>query len=155
MSRPGPKPKPTRLKVIRGEWDHRTMMPEPQAEFGECPPPPDLAAPARKIWEDLGPELVRKGLLCPRYANEFRAYCTAEAELLRVESRLAESGAIVPGKDGYLVSAPAAREFRYFAQLTHQLGAAFGLTPLAVTQLAHAAHDSLKQERGEPDRLLG
>jgi len=129
------------------------MLPEPQAEEGECPVPDDLAPEARRIWLELAPELERKGLLAPRYALSFRTYCAVSAELLRCEVLLAKSGPVIAGKGGRVVSNPVSREYRHYAILHRLLGMEFGMTPAAVTTMGRQAGRGAG-DVGDPERLL-
>lgn len=160
MAKPGPKPTPTHLQVLRGHWDRRTMMPEPAAEQGPCPPPDDLDDASREVWEQLRPELETMGLLAPRYSYLFRVLCETVVVNRQAGDLLMRSGPMISegtadGKRRPVVN-PTLRAYRQTTRQLMDLSAEFGLTPASVTALARDAGHARNPEtdRGDPRRLL-
>ena len=150
--RPGRPAKPAALRLLQGNPGKRPVEEGPAAPRGPCPPPEDLSPPARARWDELADELEGSGLLTPRYAGTFAAYCESYAAWRRSANLVAQAGPVV-NREGTVVSNPASREFARFALLVRAFGSEFGLSPGAVTGLARVKGD---QDDGlSPSRLLG
>lgn len=63
-TKPGPRPQPTNLVLLRGNPGKRTRPEEPKpAPVVDTKPPAGMSADAEKLWKRLAPELSRVGLL--------------------------------------------------------------------------------------------
>ena len=153
MTKPGPKPKPTTLRLLEGNRGRLRIPAEMQIEHGDVEPPETLSAGAREVWDRLAPELVRKLLLAPRFVDEFVVYCEAIPAFVRAAAIIAAAGPVVQGRNGGLVSNPASKEFARYANIIRIFGSEFGLSPAAVTAIAR---DNAEAEAAlSPARLLG
>jgi P27 family predicted phage terminase small subunit len=152
MGRRGPRPTPAPLRLLTGNPARRPVPPEPSPEKGPTDPPEHLAGEARVVWHRLAPELVAKGLMAPRYLDNFADFCVAVVAT-QASARLLQAAGPVISKDGVLVSNPASREFRHYARLVRDLGADFGMTPASLTNIARAM--ATPEPAGGPERLLG
>jgi P27 family predicted phage terminase small subunit len=152
MGRRGPPPKPAPLRLLEGNPSKRRVPREPSPTPGACPAPTFLDAREREVWERLVPELEAKKLMAPRYQDNFANLCRSIVAGQRAGELLAVAGPVVQ-RDGALVSNPASREFRLYAHLTRLLGADYGLTPAALTNIARA--NEQPDAPGGPARLLG
>jgi len=101
----------------------------------------------------LAPELEGKGLLAPRYLDTFELFCTAVVHWRRAERLVQQAGPVIQGRMGEVVSNPAAREFARFGTMVRNLGADFGMSPAALTAMAHA--NAKLPDAESPARLLG
>ncbi|MBO8169974.1 MAG: phage terminase small subunit P27 family [Thermoanaerobacteraceae bacterium] len=63
MGRPGKKPEPTKLKLIKGTEKRYINENEPRPQPIAPDPPSWLPTEAKKAWKELAPELERLGLL--------------------------------------------------------------------------------------------
>jgi phage terminase small subunit len=63
MSKPGPKPEPAEIKLIKGNPGKRPIEPSPQPTPVAPKPPSWLLPEAKKRWKELAPELEQLGLL--------------------------------------------------------------------------------------------
>ncbi|MFC3616081.1 phage terminase small subunit P27 family, partial [Lutimaribacter marinistellae] len=64
MAPRGPKPKPTRLKLLQGTArKHRLARAEPEPETVSPTPPDHLAGPALEEWGRVVAEMVRLGIM--------------------------------------------------------------------------------------------
>lgn len=76
--KPGRRPKPTALKIAKGEKKSRINFDEPKFSAEEdSAPPPELNALAIKEWSRLFPELTKSGALKITDRQTFAAYCYA------------------------------------------------------------------------------
>lgn len=156
MGRRGPPPKPGPLRLLEGNRGHVKVPsnPEPVALPGPCSEPPEHLNPeAQSVWRSLAPELEAKGLLAPRYMLAFEVFCDAVVQYRRAEKVLAQTGPLVQGHRGVVVSNPASREFSRYAAIMLVYGREFGFTPASVTAIARGASE--RPAEGSPARLLG
>ena len=114
MARTGRPPKPASLRVLEGNRGKRAIPSEPAADPGPCDPPAHLSAESRAVWIRIAPELEQKGLLAPRYLDLFEVFCDALVQYRRAARILNQTGPLVRGRAGDLVTNPAAREFARF-----------------------------------------
>lgn len=147
MAKRGPKPKPTRLKVIEGNPGHRPLNEnEPAAPVGDLPDPPSFLHPlAVEHWHFVAPDLYGMGVLSRIDVAVFAAYCQCFARWRIAEEAIAKdakkrgnkatSGLTVKTKNGNVIQNPmlstANAAFRDMAKLAAELG----LTPSARTTL--------------------
>ncbi len=143
--------KPTALKVLEGNLGKRRIVPDPPVEDGPCPPPDGLSAPARAVWARLAPELVAKGLLRPRFTDNFAVLCEAYVNWQKAAELVAMGGPVVM-REGALISNPASREFARYAHLVRVFAADFGLTPAALA--GRGEPEPPRDGRRDPARLL-
>jgi P27 family predicted phage terminase small subunit len=153
MGHRGPPPKPTPLRVLEGNRGHRPLPPEPTPEPGPCDAPEHLSARAKLVWDRLSPELEAKGLLAPRYLETFEMFCEAVVQWRIAAELVARTGPVVTGYRGSVVTNPASREFQRYAVLVRAMGADFGLSPAAVSNIARGTPDQV--DRASPARLMG
>lgn len=153
---PGPRPTPTALRVLKGERSPSRGIPtwEPEAEAGPVEPPAYLVGRARELWDAHAAERQRLGVLRPAYATHFAQWCESVAAWERAADLLRQTGPLVKGKEGQIVSNPAAREFARFAELSRRLGAEFGMTPAATAQIGRDLDGAHRSHSLSPARLL-
>jgi P27 family predicted phage terminase small subunit len=104
---PGPKPKPTALKVLQGNPGHQKLNknePNPRPIVPDCPS--WLNAGAQAIWDRLVPELDYCGVLTAVDQSALAGYCSAYEEAGRLESFIDEYGYTVETPSGYLQQRP-------------------------------------------------
>lgn len=137
MGKRGPAPAPTALKLVRGVRKDRVNDAEPQP--GGVPVRPRwLQGEARRVWERLAPDLVRKGVLTSWDVDSFAAFCAVVAENRGALVDLERNGnriTVVARElsDGTLiydtVKNPAWQIAKESAALIVTLGGRFGLNP--------------------------
>ncbi len=145
MAAPGRKPKPTGLRLVEGNREHRPINKDEPKPQPVAPDIPDyLNADARAIWEDLAPRLERMGVLTEIDGLAFSALCIEWAEYIKL--RAVEGEAIQTFESGAKQVAPEISvSHKCLTQLLKLFGE-FGLTPSSRTRL------SIKQEeRGDED----
>lgn len=127
---------------------------EPEAEPGPVEPPAYLAGRARDLWDAHAPERQRLGLLRPAYVIGFAQWCEATAMWERAADLLRSTGPLIKGREGQIVSNPAAREFARFAELSRRLGAEFAMSPAATATIGRDLDGYQRPDRLNPARLL-
>lgn len=108
MTKPGPKPQPSVMKLINGNPGRRPVTTPDFQPHVSLPDAPDwLTAAARAEWDRLGPILLGYAMISEADLAAFALYCaaygdwvTAERELREREAR-GERAQIVMSPNGY------------------------------------------------------
>lgn len=134
--KPGPKPKPTPLKLLEGNPGKRPLPkdePKPKSTTMVCPR--YLSKGARKEWRRLKKELSDIGILTSIDHAIFEAYCVAYDEWVK-NAGLAQQHPIVKAQSGYMQISPfvtlAEKAFKKWTKAAAELG----LTPSSRTRIA-------------------
>jgi P27 family predicted phage terminase small subunit len=100
----GRKPKPTSLRLIEGNREHRTIHKElePQPEKKAPPCPAELRGDERKAWAYLILELGKMGTLASSDRGQITGYCHAWGLWCRAKRKLNDLGA--GGKDAEVIT---------------------------------------------------
>jgi len=138
--KPGPAPKPTKLKLVAGNPGKRALNNREPQYSDECCMPEWLPDGAQAEWERVAPHLCELGLLTVVDMAAFAGYCIAVDQLERATNALiptednprpeiqaAPSGYEVPS-GAELMRRQALKEIRAFA-------AEFGFTPAQRTRI--------------------
>ena len=131
MSRPGPPPTPTALRVLKGDRPYRINKHEPRPRKATPQPPAWLTPAALVLWQAALLELDAMGIMTPADSTALGLYAQALAEYVDAKAIVARAGLIVKGRDGNLVANPACRIERDRWNMVHRMGAEFGFTPSA------------------------
>jgi len=154
---PGPKPKPTKLKILEGNPGCRPLPkgePEPRRIMPE--PPEHLTGEALEEWNRICQGLYHMGILTEVDRNALGAYCTAYAlwsqswqaiNAMRSEGKLG-SGLMIKTTNGNMIQNPLVGTANKAAGDMVKFAAEFGLTPAARTRIAMNPH-------GEEDKNAG
>ena len=97
----GRKPKPTALRLIEGNREHRTIHAElePHPEKVAPPCPRELRGDERKAWRYLVRELGKMGVLASSDRAQMTAYCDAWGRWCKAKRVLRELSEQAGGKD--------------------------------------------------------
>lgn len=145
MAPRGPKPKPTKLKLLTGTARaHRINPHEPAPDAAAPDPPEHLTDAARQEWDRVVVDLVALGILSDLDRGALAAYCqaygrwsAAETALARMAARDAMTdGLIVKTKSGNLIQNPLVGAANKAMADMVRYAAEFGLTPSARTRVA-------------------
>lgn len=104
---PGPKPKPTALKLVEGNPGKRRLPqhePKPRPVRPACPR--FLNRGARNIWNNLVKELESMGVLTAVDASVLAGYCGAYEEAMRLSRYVDQHGYTLTTPSGYLQQRP-------------------------------------------------
>ena len=150
MGERGPKPAPTALKVVNGTRPSRVNKAEPKPTPAEgVQAPATLSEVALGIWQEVAPDLERKGVLTTWDRNCLAVFCEAMADHRGASALVAEQGVMVKTQRGY-VKNPALQVKRDAAQVAMRAMGELGLTPSARSTLKMPE----QQEEGARERLL-
>ncbi len=131
----GRKPKPTKLKILRGNPGKRrikTGEPEPKG-VPTCPG--CLSADARQEWRRMAPELVRLKLLTSVDRGVFAGYCIAWGIAKAAQAIIAVEGIMAEGAEGGVKRHPAVEILNTALTTMHKFAVEFGFTPSARARL--------------------
>ena len=144
MAKPGPKPKPTRLKILTGNPGHRPIPAgEPQPDAGLPRAPKRFTADQRKLWNAYAKQLTACGIATQIDAtalelliDQHAAYHAASAEVQRTGLVWLERGEGAIPKFAY--SPYWVQQQRALKALVTMLRE-FGMTPSARASVKSAA----------------
>lgn len=161
MGKPGPKPYPANVHVLRGNASKKSIADlvdefQPEVEIPGCPS--HLLPEARKEWKRITPELERYGLIskldraslalyCQAWARWVwaerqlqRAQATAEAAMAAAEAAGKEytggDGITVPTPNGHMTYSPHWVVANKAMEQVHKYLASFGLDPASRGRVA-------------------
>lgn len=95
MGERGPGKTPMTLAVVRGQRADRINTNAPVPSTLEAAPPMWLSEPARAVWDEFAPDLIRKGVLTGWDTEEFGCWCDAAARRRRAVRRLDAEGEVI------------------------------------------------------------
>ncbi len=126
----GRKPKPTYLKLVKGERrPSRLNLNEPSAPRSDAEPPPGLSPTALEKWNELAPQLIEAGILTQLDRDALHAYCLAYSSLVEAQRALDRSGVVVKGYRDAPVLNPYLRARNYSLEMMRRFGEQLGLSP--------------------------
>lgn len=133
-------PEPTKLKLLKGVQESRINRNEPMPTEGEIVAPTGMTRAAKKIWDELAPDLEDKGVLTPWDIYAFEAYCEAVAQYRECRTLLQKSSPygkyIDKGAAGGVIKSPYHQMMNDCTERMVKLGARFGLTPSDRSRIA-------------------
>lgn len=107
MPRRGPKPLPTKLKLIRGTLRGDRRNPREASLSPTLPTCPQALAPAAKReWRRVAKELATAGLLTRVDRAGLAAYCQAWSRWIEAEEALRTYGTIIKAPSGFPIVSP-------------------------------------------------
>jgi P27 family predicted phage terminase small subunit len=144
MAKPGPKPKPTRLKILTGNPGCRPLPTgEPQPEVGLPRCPARFKGDARKLWNQFARQLTACGIATKLDAtalemlvDQHQAYTAASAQVLKTGPVWLERGEGTIPKFAY--SPYWVQQQRAFKHMLAMLRE-FGMTPSGRASVKSAA----------------
>jgi P27 family predicted phage terminase small subunit len=151
MAKTGPKPKPTKLKLLEGNPGKRKLNknePRPANISSTCPD--WLLDGAKKEWKRLSPQLEALGILTDIDRAAFAGYCQSFAKWKAAEQFLKKHGTTykIPKRDRdgnvvsvYMAPFPEVAIARASLEQLRQFAAEFGLTPSSRGRLSLAGED--------------
>lgn len=135
MGQRGPKPAPTRLRVLRGERKDRINPDEPPAPDGPPECPDGVAPEVREIWDYTLSNLIVMGVATPADRDALLCFCEAVVQHRRASEILARTPALIKGHRGVMVRNPAFAMQRDAAAVVRSFAHEFGFTPSARSEL--------------------
>jgi P27 family predicted phage terminase small subunit len=135
MSRPGPAPTPTHLKIVRGVRRDRINDKEPKPTKKTPPCPAWLSAEGKKVWRRTSKQLTEMGLLYACDGDSLAAYCEAVVRHQKACEVINSTGILIKGRRDGVVKNPAVQVARDAEATIKAFAQEFGLTPSARTRL--------------------
>lgn len=142
MSKPGPRPTPTRVLKLRGSWRDKRGAKEPQPKVAKVEAPVWLREDARRAFEAIAEQLHATGVLTVADAGALARYADLCVQYRRASEFVAKHGDVYltsgrpgpngePGRPTGFQTYPQAKRLLHLAQALLQLEREFGLTPAA------------------------
>lgn len=130
---PGPRPKPTALKVIEGNPSRRPLNTAEPAYGPLGGAPDDLCDVARAKWS----EMVREWRLVLTSADrdQLAEYCRLDARKRQAEEKVAEHGPVVASPNGFPVQSPWLQIVNKCREDMRKIAVEFGGTPASRTRV--------------------
>ena len=139
--RPGPNPRPTKLKVMAGtNRKDRTNLREPQPVPGRPECPPWLSPKSRAHWDELIPSLEAMGVLSRSDGDALACYCDAFTRYVAESTRLR---GMDPSHPAY---GALHRQCASTLTAVRQLAELFGLTPASRSRVSASAPPELDDD---------
>jgi len=130
VGRRGPKPKPTKLRVLQGNAGKRAL-PKSEVQPRAADPlaaPTSLDALGLQKWRQLAPQLTELGLLTELDVDMLAMYCQTWSDWRSVRTAIAVTAGKDDGQALVIASGLAKREKELRTAL-RQLASEFGLSP--------------------------
>ena len=150
MAPRGPKPKPTRLKVLSGTARPHRLNPAEPAIVPAVPEAPDhLSPPARTEWDRVTGEMAELGILSSldrgalaAYAQAYGRWVSAEEALQAMAGKDAvTAGLVIRTKSGNVIQNPLVGAANKAMADMVRYAAEFGMTPSARTRVSASGLD--------------
>jgi len=109
MAKPGPRTRPTKLKLLQGNPGRRPLPKnEPKPEKAETLPkaPKFLDAIAKKEWRRMARQLYVLGLLTNLDITALAAYCTNYSLWVAATLQIQKSGVLIKAQSGFPMQSP-------------------------------------------------
>lgn len=141
MGRRGPRPEPTKLKILRGNPGCRALnAEEPEPPTDGIVMPPHLGEVAAARWAELLPMLQSTRVMTRADVEALARYCDTYEWWLAVRAKLKKEGDTYPilndgGEIKYIAQRPEVSIAHKLSQQLRQLEADFGLSPAARVSL--------------------
>lgn len=137
MGKRGPKPTPTKLKVLRGETRPSRLNPDEPQPLRSFPAPPEhLSEAAREVWKRVRTETAHTGIIRGADAPVLEVYCETLVRYREASDLLGRSGFLIKGaRSGELVKNPLVAMVRDLGAQVRALAGELGLTPSSRTTL--------------------
>lgn len=148
MSRRGPKPQPTNLRLLQGGSSRSVNEPEPARPVEIPEPPVYLAGYAKQEWDRIIADLYGTGTYRNVDQTMLAAYCMAFSRWVRAEldlEKMAEldpttHGVMIKTTNGNAIQNPLVGVASTARRDMQRLAAEFGLTPSSRTQIDTGRH---------------
>lgn len=135
MGSRGPNPAPTALRLVRGDRPDRINLDEPLPAAAEVFCPDWVADWGQKLWAQLAPDLVDKGVLTFWDVPLFASGCDWWALYRQAIQDVWVQGTLIVGTRGVNVKNPNVEVAKAAFESATKIFARFGLTPADRAQL--------------------
>ena len=137
MGRRGPRPKPTRLKVVQGTYRaDRAAFNEPAPEPIAPKCPTFLKGEARREWKRISAELEKLQLLTQIDRAALAAYCTSWETYVLADKVIREKGLTIVTPKGHEQQRPEISIRNKALEQMRTFLSEFGMTPASRTKIS-------------------
>ena len=127
---PGPKPKPTKLKLISGNPGKRALnKSEPNPKAAKTRAPAGLSKMAQKHWRTVAVQLSEANILTELDRPALILYCESWARWQEASKMVQERGMLVKSPTGYPMQNPYLSIANKALDQMQRLLVEFGMTP--------------------------
>ena len=140
--KPGPRPKPTSIKIYEGNPGNRPLNknePKPKSTPPKCPK--HLDRRAKREWKRMASVLERLGLLTEIDGTAFAIYCQAFGTWVEAVEKIKKTGMIVKAPSGYPIQNPYLAIANKAVGQMKSLLTEFGMTPSSRSRISVAVTD--------------
>ena len=148
MSRPR---KPTVVKKLEGDIHKERHNKQEPVIKGEAKCPDYLNKEAKKVWEEIAPELIRSGIATAIDVHELAEYCDIIAQIKKHDKKIAKDGEYYISKNGVTLTNIMVYNRNKLYELAHKRRIELGMTPAARSKVNA---DSTKQPKDKLDEFL-
>jgi P27 family predicted phage terminase small subunit len=152
LSTRGPKPLPTRLKIVRGTLRRdraNPREPDVRVEIPQCPG--ELSPVAKREWRRIAPQLATLGLLARIDRAALALYCESYARWIDAVTSMQRYGVVIKSPSGYPIQSPYVAIANKAGEQVRMMLSEFGMTPASRTRV-HAVER--REEDSKWDGLL-
>jgi P27 family predicted phage terminase small subunit len=146
---PGPRPKPTHLKLLQGNPGHRPLpVDEPMPDGALVEPPAHLNAIQQRIWRESlanAPE----GLMRRLDSNVLARFCVAQSIFEDANEKVTRLGSIVNGPGNVPMHNPYLSVLNRQSGIMRQCSDELGFSPAARTRVKVAPKRKAKSALGK------
>ena len=137
MAKPGPRPQPTSLKVIRGNPGKRKLnSSEPQPDKTMPEVPEALSDEASAQWELVAPQLHSMGVLTRIDSTALEMYCVAFGNWRDAQAKIQQFGPLIKSeKTGFFTQSPYMQIANKAFEQMRAMISEFGMTPSSRSRL--------------------
>ncbi len=129
----GRKPKPTELRILEGNKEHRPIKKNPKFK-PVCPKPPKWMDKEAKLeWRRLAKILFSKGLLTEVDLSMFQAYCIWYGKFIDAAKKIKHD--VFETDSGYQASNPLISVANKYFDNMRKIATEFGMTPSSRSRL--------------------
>ena len=151
MAKPGRRPIPTQLKIIKGtDQPCRIKKDEPKPDDDNIEMPEGLSADAAKHWDKLCHQLQDAHIITNIDVTALSMYCEAYSTWVNANKKIQVHGAVIKGKGGFPVQSPylmvANKAFEHMRSMLVE----FGMTPSSRTRVS-TTESAKKKNRFDDD----
>ena len=145
--RAGIPPRPTAMKILRGEQPKRINYNEPQAPDADDAPPDHLDDVAQEKWAELLPVLKTMRVFSAADRDALAQYCCLYSRWMWAKGQIMVQGEVFRMANGYMQQNPYMTVERDCMRMMLNLAQEFGMTPSSRSRLVAPAkpQDSLSE----------
>lgn len=155
MGKRGPKPKPTALKLLHGDFivhPERMNHNEPVLDVAQPEIPDSLGDYGRAEWGRITKEMTELGVISRIERSAIEKYCIAWEKERECEDEVKKEGRFLKFDNGMIREHPASKAAREYANQCFRALVEFGMTPSSRSRLHVKKKDAVDTDE---QRMFG